>query len=91
MKFEESISLRADTVLSAQSTLIDLEERIANSLSVVNGVENEERKRQRHGDESSKSVDDARKNCQNKSVLGLCSFYHTQTGARQVGQTHKFE
>ena len=55
-------------VLSAQSTLNESKEHIADTISVVNGG-TDERKRERHGDESSNSVDDSPKNFRRRANL----------------------
>ena len=55
-------------VLSAQSTLNESKEHIADTISVVNSS-TDERKRHRHGDASSNSVDDSPKNCRRRAGL----------------------
>ena len=71
----ESISARSHIslatfgdVLSAQSTPNESKEHIADTISVVNGG-TDERKRERHGDESSNSVDDSPKNFRRRANL----------------------
>ena len=56
-------------VLSSQSTLNESKEYIADTISVINGGGRVERKRQRHGDESSKSFDDSPKKCRRRAGL----------------------